>query len=84
MMASESVRKVLEAKKPAIFFQNDFQSETLPQIRFHELRKSTAINLLSRGFSLKNAQKWLGHSDIKMTANICGHPDAKRKMALAG
>ena len=84
MMASESVRKVLEAKKPAIIFQNDFQSETLPHIRFHELRNSTAINPLSRGFSLKNVQKWLGHSDIKTTANIYGHPDAKRKMALAG
>lgn len=84
MMASESVRKVLEAKKPAIIFQNDFQSETLPQIRFQELRNSTAINPLSVDFSLKNVQKWLGHSDIKTTANIYGHPDAKRKMALAG
>ena len=84
MMASESVRKVLEAKKPAIIFQNDFQSEILPHIRFHELRNSTAINPLSVGFSLKNVQKWLGHSDIKTTANICEHPDAKRKMALAG
>ena len=43
MMASESVRKVLEAKKPAIFFQNDFQSETLPQIRFRELRISRRL-----------------------------------------
>ena len=84
MMASESVRKVLEAKKPAIIFQNDFQSETLSHIRFHELRNSTANNPLSRGFSLKNVQKWLGHSNIKTTANIYVHLDAKRKMALAG
>ena len=35
-MVSESVRKVLEVKKPAIIFQNDFQSEILPQIRFHK------------------------------------------------
>ena len=35
------------------------------------------------GFSLKDVQEWLGHSDIKTTANIYGHLDAKRKMALA-
>ena len=84
MMASESVRKVLEAKKPAIIFQNDFQSEILPQIRFHKLRNCTANNPLSVDFSLKNVQKWLGHSDIKTAEKIYGYPDAKRKMALAG
>jgi integrase len=56
----------------------------IPHIRFHDLRNSTAINPLSVGFSLKDVQEWLCHSDIKTTANIYGHPDAKRKMALAG
>ena len=55
----------------------------MPKIRFHELRHSAASNLLSMGFSLKDVQEWLGHSDIKTTANINGHLDAKRKIAMA-
>ena len=55
----------------------------MPHIRFHELRHSAASNLLNMGFSLKDVQEWLGHSDIKTTANIYGHLDAKRKMAMA-
>lgn len=55
----------------------------MPKIRFHELRHSAASNLLNMGFSLKDVQEWLGHSDIKTTANIYGHLDAKRKMAMA-
>ena len=55
----------------------------LPHIRFHELRHSSASNLLNMGFSLKDAQEWLGHSDIKTTANVYGHLDAKRKISMA-
>ncbi len=55
----------------------------MPKIRFHELRHSAASNLLNMGFSLKDVQEWLGHSDIKTTANIYGHLDAKRKMSMA-
>ena len=55
----------------------------LLKIRFHELRHSAASNLLSMGFSLKDVQEWLGHSDIKTTANLYGHLDAKRKMSMA-
>jgi integrase len=32
---------------------------------------------------LKDVQEWLGHPDIKMTANIYGHLDAKRKQGIA-
>ena len=28
-------------------------------------------------------QEWLGHPDIKMTANIYGHLDTKRKQGIA-
>ena len=55
----------------------------MPKIRFHELRHSAASNLLNLGFSLKDVQEWLGHSDIKTTANIYGHLDAKRKLSMA-
>ncbi len=35
------------------------------------------------GFSLKDVQEWLGHSDIKMTANIYSHLDVTRKKNMA-
>ena len=55
----------------------------LPHIRFHELRHSCASLLLNNGFGLKDVQEWLGHSDIKMTANIYGHLDVGRKQSIA-
>lgn len=54
-----------------------------PHIRFHELRHSCASMLICSGFSLKDVQEWLGHSDIKMTANIYSHLDVTRKMNIA-
>lgn len=55
----------------------------LPHIRFHELRHSCASILISMGFNLKDVQEWLGHSDIKMTANIYAHLDVTRKKGMA-
>jgi integrase len=31
----------------------------------------------------KDVQEWMGHSDIKMTANIYSHLDVSRKMNIA-
>ena len=64
-------------------FPKLLKAAKMPKIRFHELRHSAASNLLNMGFSLKDVQEWLGHSDIKTTANIYGHLDAKRKIAMA-
>ena len=55
----------------------------LPHIRFHELRHSCASMLINMGFTLKDVQEWLGHSDIKMTANIYSHLDNARKNTIA-
>ena len=54
-----------------------------PHIRFHELRHSCASVLIAMGFNLKDVQEWLGHSDIKMTANIYSHLDVTRKQSMA-
>ena len=59
------------------------RKHSLPPIRFHELRHSCASLLLSQGMTLKDVQEWLGHSDIKMTANIYGHLDVTRKQSIA-
>lgn len=55
----------------------------LPIIRFHDLRHSCASILLSKGFTLKDVQEWLGHADISLTANIYGHLDIERKKSIA-
>ena len=39
--------------------------------------------LLAMGWNLKDVQEWLGHSDIKMTANIYSHLDTARKTNIA-
>lgn len=61
----------------ALLKKHDF-----PHIRFHDLRHSCASLLLSQGFTLKDVQEWLGHADIKMTANVYGHLDVARKMDM--
>ena len=58
--------------------QND-----LPHIRFHDLRHSCASLLIAKGFTLKDIQEWLGHSDFRITANIYAHLDNSRKMNIA-
>ena len=64
-------------------FARLLEIHNLPHIRFHELRHSCASFLINNGFSLKDVQEWLGHSDIKMTANIYGHLDVARKQSMA-
>ena len=64
-------------------FSRLLKKHNLPHIRFHELRHSCASILITLGFSLKDIQEWLGHSDIKMTANIYAHLDVARKNKLA-
>ena len=55
----------------------------MPHIRFHEIRHSCASMLINAGFNLKDVQEWMGHADIKMTANIYGHLDVARKRNMA-
>ena len=64
-------------------FNRLLKKHELPHIRFHELRHSCASLLIDMGFTLKDVQEWLGHSDIKMTANIYAHLDTARKTNMA-
>jgi integrase len=45
----------------------------LPEIRFHDLRHSTATLLLSKGVHPKVVQEILGHSEISMTMDTYSH-----------
>ncbi len=60
-------------------FKKILEKYNLPHIRFHDLRHSCASLLVANGFTLKDIQEWLGHSDIQTTANIYAHLDIERK-----
>ena len=64
-------------------FNDLLKKHNLPHIRFHELRHSCASMLIAMGWTLKDVQEWLGHSDIQMTANIYSHLDVGRKACIA-
>lgn len=64
-------------------FSRLLKKNGLPHIRFHDLRHSCASNLIAMGYTLKDVQEWLGHSDIKTTANIYTHLEPGRKKVIA-
>lgn len=64
-------------------FAKMLKCHNLPHIRFHDLRHSCASLLLNNDFTLKDVQEWMGHADIRMTANIYSHLDTARKQVLA-
>ena len=64
-------------------FNHLLKKHNLPPIRFHDLRHSCASLLITLGWTLKDIQEWLGHSDIKMTANIYAHIAMDRKKDMA-
>lgn len=55
----------------------------LPHIRFHDLRHSCASVLLSLGYTLEDVKEWLGHANIRMTADVYGHLDVEHKKGMA-
>lgn len=64
-------------------FRRLLEINELRPIRFHDLRHSCASLLIDMGWTLKDVQEWLGHSDIKMTANIYTHLNIARKVKIA-
>ena len=51
----------------------------MKHIRFHDLRHSCASLLLNLGYSMKDIQEWLGHSNYQTTANLYSHVDPRNK-----
>lgn len=64
-------------------FSDILKKQGLPHIRFHELRHSCASLLINAGCPLKDVQEWMGHADIRMTADLYGHLDVARKLDVA-
>jgi len=66
---------------PSRHFKRLITKHGLSVIRFHDLRHSAGTYLMYLGFSVKEIQDWLGHSDINTTLKYL-HFDmsGKRKM----
>lgn len=60
-------------------FNQIITNSTLPKIRLHDLRHSTASNLLSNNFSVVEVQEWLGHASASTTLNFYAHIDSTSK-----
>ena len=64
-------------------FKRALERHGLPQMRYHDLRHSTASILVDKGWDINDIKEWLGHSDISTTANIYAHISHRRKVSLA-
>ena len=60
-------------------FKKVLAQHGLPEMRFHDIRHSTASILYDNGWELKDIQQWLGHADIGTTGNIYTHLTRLRK-----
>jgi len=63
-------------------FVKIIKRHSLKRIRFHDLRHSCASLLLSLGYSMKEIQEWLGHSNYQTTANLYSHVDPRNKKEM--
>jgi integrase len=64
-------------------FKRALARHELPQMRYHDLRHSTASILVDKGWDINDIKEWLGHSDISTTANIYAHISHRKKVSLA-
>lgn len=64
-------------------FHSMIVKSDLPVIRFHDLRHSSASNLLNMGFSVVDVASWLGHSSSSTTLNFYAHIQKNSKMNIA-
>ncbi len=64
-------------------FQRSLKRHGLPEMRFHDLRHSTASILFDKGWDLEAVKAWLRHADVETTSNIYLHISKNRKHLLA-
>lgn len=64
-------------------FQKLLVKYGLRPIRFHDLRHSCATIMLYLGYTMKDIQTWLGHSNYSFTANTYVHSSKDSHMQMA-
>jgi integrase len=63
----------LEPRNVLRHLQSTLASLHIPHHRFHDLRHTAASILLAQGASLHEVKEILGHSQIRLTADLYGH-----------
>jgi integrase len=71
----------IQIEEPGEILHTFLAEAGLPDIRFHDLRHSTASLLLSRGVHIKIVQEILGHASSQITMDLYSHlqPTALRE-----
>lgn len=64
-------------------FQKLLVKYNLRPIRFHDLRHSCATIMLYLGYTMKDIQTWLGHSNYSFTANTYVHSSKESHIQMA-
>lgn len=64
-------------------FKKELKTNDLRPIRFHDLRHSCASILCGLGYSMKDIQTWLGHSNYNFTADTYVHTEQGAHAAMA-
>lgn len=64
-------------------FQKLLVKYNLRPIRYHDLRHSCATILLYLGYTMKDIQTWLGHSNYSFTANTYVHSSKESHLQMA-
>lgn len=79
----DDMGKLLQPDYVSQKFQHILEKYGLRRIRFHDLRHSCATIMLYLGYSMKDIQTWLGHSNYNFTADTYIHsaPDSHLQMA---
>ncbi len=79
----DSMGTLLQPDHVSQRFQQVLNYHGLRKIRFHDLRHSCATIMLYLGYTMKDIQTWLGHSNYNFTADTYVHsaPGAHVEMA---
>lgn len=64
-------------------FHKILVNSSLPVVRFHDLRHSTASNLCAENVPIVSIADWLGHSSPTTTFNFYAHTNAERQKKVA-
>ena len=75
--------KVIQPNYLTRSFHNILQNSDLPMVRLHDLRHSTASNLIEHNVSIVNVADWLGHSSPTTTLNFYAHTNVEQKKRVA-
>ena len=72
-MTSVDMHRLLAGMTPLHTLYELLVVAKLPRVRFHDLRHSAASLLIAEGVELVEVSKLLGHSELRVTADIYAH-----------